>query len=93
MFLVYTGRQLNRQNSFMEEFVENQSELFCLHEDNDEVQGDKREKYERRIQEEREARRKGKVEEEEGGDLWNYLPKDSVEGRKSSRKGSNEPEK
>ena len=45
MFLVYTGRQLNRQNSFMEEFVENQSELFCLHEDKDEVQGDKREKY------------------------------------------------
>jgi hypothetical protein len=31
MFFVYTGRQLNKSRSFAEEFVETESQLFCLH--------------------------------------------------------------
>lgn len=42
MFFVYTGRQLRKNRSFAEEAVENGSELFCLHEDRDEVKGERR---------------------------------------------------
>ena len=30
LFLVYTGKQLNSDKSFREEFVENNSELICV---------------------------------------------------------------
>jgi hypothetical protein len=50
--MVHAGRQLNRSRSFKEELVENESELFCLHEERDEVRGQRREQYESRIREE-----------------------------------------
>lgn len=49
LFLVYTGRELNPRRSFAEEFVENKSELFCLDEVKDELTGEKRAKYEKRM--------------------------------------------
>jgi hypothetical protein len=58
MFFVHTGRQLKKNRSFADEFVENDSELFCLHEDRDEVKGDRRKYYERKIKDENERRNK-----------------------------------
>jgi hypothetical protein len=49
------GNSKNR--SFADEFVENDSELFCLHEDRDEVKGDRRKYYERKIKDENERKK------------------------------------
>jgi len=57
MFFVHTGRQLKKNRSFADEFVENDSELFCLHEDQDEVKGDRRKYYERKIKDENERKK------------------------------------
>lgn len=47
-FFVYTGRELNARSTFGQEFVENESELFCLDEVNDQVIGERRSMYEKR---------------------------------------------
>lgn len=48
-FLVYTGRELSPRSTFAQEFVENNSEIFCLDEVHDQLTGDKRNQYESRI--------------------------------------------
>lgn len=50
-FLVYTGRELNPHRSFAEEFVENNSEIFCLDEVKDQLVGERSAKYKRKSKE------------------------------------------
>jgi hypothetical protein len=48
---------LDPRRSFAEEFVENESEIFCLDENKDQLQGERKAKYERRLKETRQAKR------------------------------------
>ena len=50
--MVYTGRQLHPRSTFAQEFVENNSEIFCLDEVQDQLTGDRRAKDQNRIKRE-----------------------------------------
>ena len=83
LFLVQAGRQLNRSRSFAEELVEGGSELFCLHEDRDQVRGQRRQHYLRRSHQEEAAPKEQhpthpqthSLPQESHSGLENYLPK------------------